>query len=413
VRLLVVTQYFWPEDFRINELVAELSGRGHDIVVLTGKPNYPGGEVFAEFAANPAVFATYGNVRVIRVPMVPRGSGEARLLLNYVCYALSATVFGAVGLAQEKFDAIFVFEPSPVTVGLPALFLRATRRWPIAFWVLDQWPETLAAVGVVRSERLLNLVGRLVRFIYSHCDVILSPSRLLVPRIRSYCTSGQRVEYFPNWAESAYDTSRSDVAPEVPANPESFTVMFAGNIGEAQDFPAILDAADQLSHCSNIRWILVGDGRMASWVRAEIARRGLGEKVLMLGRYPIERMPSFFLHANALLVSLKSDPVFTMTSPGKIQSYLAFGLPIIAMLDGEGASVVEDARAGLAGRAGDSRQLAENVLKLAALSSDERTLMGRRGMKYAQDEFSQKRLIDQLEGWLAEIALMSRERGTA
>lgn len=413
MRILVVSQYFWPEDFRINELVAELSGRGHEITVLTGKPNYPDGNVFAEFAKDPKRFASYAGARVVRVPMRLRGRGSASLLLNYLSFAASATCVGIFRLRGQRFDAIFVSQYSPVLVGIPAIVLRRLKRLPLAFWILDLWPESLSAVGAVKSKAVLRLVGRLVSFIYAHCDIILTPSRSMIPQIATYCDPQKRIEYFPNWTESGYVDAAAEVAAEVPLRSESFDVMFAGNIGEAQDFPTILDAAEQLKERADIRWLVVGDGRMAPWVRAEIARRGLEDSVVMLGRFPAERMPSFFRHADALLVSLKADPVFTLTSPGKIQSYLAFGRPVLAMLDGEGAAVIEEARAGLTSPAGDAGRLASNVLRLAALSLQERAALGTNGATYAQREFTRSAVVDRLETWLGDIVCASHTKGAA
>jgi glycosyltransferase involved in cell wall biosynthesis len=403
VRLLVVSQMFWPEDFRINELVEELVARGHEVTILTGTPNYPAGVAFPEFVANPEKFASYAGARVIRVPMLTRGQGKLRLMLNYAAFAVSATVAGVVRFRRDDFDAIFVFEPSPVTVGVPAIALRALHKWPIAFWILDQWPETLKAVGVIRSDRALRVVGAGVRFIYTRCDVLLTTSRSLVSRIATYCRPGQRIEYFPNWIEAAYESADAEPAPEVPTLPGAFNVMFAGNIGDAQDFPAILDAAERLRDRTDIRWLIVGDGRVAAWVRDEIVRRNLANNVMMLGRFPTDRMPSFFRHADALLVSLRSDPLFAMTAPGKIQSYLASGRPVLAMLDGESASVIDEARAGFTAPAGDGTRLAENVLKLSALSEDARAQLGRNGVEFARREFSRAALVDRLETWLSEI----------
>jgi glycosyltransferase involved in cell wall biosynthesis len=412
VKLLVVSQMFWPEDFRINELVAELVKRGHDVTVLTGVPNYPAGAVFPEFKASPDTFMSYAGARIVRVPMLTRGQGKLRLVMNYAAYALSASLVGLSEFKNTTFDAQIVFEPSPVTVGVPAVVLRARHGWPIVFWVLDQWPETLKAVGVIKSDRGLRAVGAGVRFIYTRCDLILTTSRSLVSRIALYCKPGQRIEYFPNWIEAAYETE-ADVAPapEVPVSPGTFNVMFAGNIGEAQDFPAILDAAERLRDRRDIRWLIVGDGRMAPWVREEIARRKLDDTVLMLGRFPTERMPSFFMHAGALLVSLRADPVFALTAPGKIQSYLASGRPVLAMLDGEGAAVIEEARAGLTASAGDAAKLAENVVALAAMSPEERARLGNNGATHAKREFARDDLITRLEGWLKEI--VSRHRVAA
>jgi len=404
VHVLVISQYFWPEDFRINELVSAFCGRGHDVTVLTGKPNYPEGSVFPEFMEHPEKFAEYAGARIIRVPMFARGAGSLRILLNYSSFAVSSCFFATKALGDRPIDAIFVFEPSPVTVGLPAVWLRCRCGAPIVFWVLDQWPESLEAVGVVTSKRLLSYVGALVKFIYRRCDLVLSPSRSLMPRIAEYCAANQRIEYFPNWIESTYRSVSAEPAHEVPPKPGSFSVMFAGNIGEAQDFPSILDAAERLKHRDDIRWLIVGDGRMAPWVRAEIARRGLTGRVLMLGRFPVERMPSFFHHADALLVSLKADPVFAMTAPGKIQSYLAYGRPILAMLDGEGARIIRDARAGFTSPAGDSAGLAVNAARLADMPAEERASMGVNGVAFAKKEFDREVLFDRLESWLFEVA---------
>ncbi|MBW7924913.1 MAG: glycosyltransferase family 4 protein [Burkholderiaceae bacterium] len=403
MRLLVVTQYFWPEDFRINELVAELVARGHAVTVLTGLPNYPDGRVFPAYARAPDEFVLYRGARVLRVPLAPRGRGSLRLILNYLSFVITASTLGPWRLRGERFDAIFAFEPSPITVGLPAVLLRRLKGAPLVFWVLDLWPETLEAVGAVRSSWLLRGVGRLVSFIYDRCDLVLAQSRSFIPQIARWCADASRIAYFPNWVESVYDMAGAALAPEVPPREGSFDVMFAGNIGEAQDFPAILDAAEQLKDHPTVRWLIVGDGRRADWVRQEIARRGLGERVLMLGRFPVERMPSFYRHADALLVSLKPDPIFSMTIPGKVQSYLAAGVPVVAMLDGEGARVIERAGAGMVCAAGDGIGLATAVGRLAAMSATQRAAMGANGARLAADEFGRDVLIGRLERWLEQL----------
>lgn len=404
MRLLVVSQYFWPENFRINDLVSELVARGHDVTVLTGYPNYPDGRIFPAFARSPADFAGYAGARVVRVPLVARGNGGPRLILNYLSFALSASVLGAWKLRGERFDVIFAFEPSPITVGIPAAFLRSLKAAPLAFWVLDLWPETLQAIGVVRSRLVLGFVGRLVRFIYARCDLVLAQSRSFVPQIRRYCPEGGRIAYFPSWAEAIYGIDGAEPAPEVPYRAGAFNVVFAGNIGDAQDFPAILDAAERLRDHPEIRWLIVGDGRMATWVRLEVARRGLGETVLLLGRFPVERMPSFYKHAGALLVTLKPEPIFSMTIPGKVQSYLAAGIPIVAMLDGEGARVIEQAQAGIVCPAGDSVGLADAVRRLAAMAEEDRARMGQNGIRLSLAEFDRGTLIGRLEKWLLQLA---------
>ncbi len=336
--------------------------------------------------------------------MLGRGQGSFRLLLNYISFALSGTIFGGLRLRNERYDAVFVFEPSPITVGIPAIVLRRLKRCPVAFWVLDQWPETLAAVGAVKSQAGLQMVGRLASLIYTRCDLILAPSRSIISQIRKYCAVDKRIVYFPNWAESTYLTDNCPAASEVPDWAGGFTVMFAGNMGDSQDMPAVLDAADTLRTNTSVRWVIVGDGRAAGWVRNEIARRGLHNNVLLLGRFPVERMPSFFKRASALLVSLKPDPVFSMTVPGKIQSYLAFGIPILAMLDGEGARVVQQAQAGLTCAAGDSMGLVQNVLRMASMTELERSKMGMNGAAFARAEFGRDGLVTKLENMLTDLA---------
>jgi glycosyltransferase involved in cell wall biosynthesis len=412
MRILVVSQYFWPENFRINDLVQEFVQRGHDITVLTGYPNYPGGEIFEDFRNAPSAFSHFSGAKVCRVPLITRGKGGLHLALNYLSFMLSATLLGPMRLRSQSFDVVFVFEPSPVTVGIPAVVLGKLKRAPVVFWVLDLWPETLAAVGAVRSRRFLEVIGWLVRFIYNRCELVLGQSKGFLGGIAKYCSDARKIRYFPSWAEEVFNHGGVQLASEVPVQNGSFNVLFAGNIGEAQDFPAVLDAAECLKDNSAIRWLIVGDGRMTDWLRQEIIRRGLEQRFFLLGRFPFERMPSFYAHADVLLVSLKADPVFSLTIPGKVQSYLMAEIPLVGMLDGEGANVIREAQAGIACSAGDSLGLAQAVQELAAMSKDERLILGRNGRAYAKQEFGRKALMDRLEGWFDEVSGKRRAIGS-
>lgn len=410
LRILVVSQYFWPENFRVNDLVKEWVQRGHVVTVLTGIPNYPAGKVFDAYSQQPAAFAEYEGAIVVRVPMLARGTGGLRLLLNYLSFVVGASIFGPWRLRGKTADVVFVFEPSPVTVGLPAVWLGKIKKAPVVFWALDLWPETLAAIGVVRSPRVLGWVGHLVRYIYNRCTLVLGQSRGFLGSIARYCDDKAKIRYFPSWAEDVFMDDSVKPAPEVPELVVGFTVVFAGNIGVAQDMPAVLDAAERLKDNASIRWIIVGDGRKSHWLQSEVARRRLQKQVLLIGRFPVERMPSFYAHADALLVSLKRDPVFSMTIPGKVQSYLMAGIPLLGMLDGEGAAVIRDAQAGLTCEAGDGAGLAQSVLSLAAMSPGERKQMGLNGRMYAQNEFGRAHLMDRLEVLLAEAVSISNAK---
>lgn len=405
MRLLVVSQYFWPEVFRVNEIVSELRARGHEVTVLTARPNYPGGEVFDEYAANPAAFADYHGAEVIRLPVRPRGKGSIRLLLNYWSFVVWGCLLGPWMLRGRQFDAIFCFETSPITSALPAVLLRRIKRAPLLLWVLDLWPDTLAAVGMVRSDRGLNAVGALVRFIYKRCDLILAQSKGFFPAIERWSQAPAKTRYFPQWAEAIFEGGLDSTAPAPELEPHAgtFNIMFAGNIGDAQDFPSLLAAAEATRDSPGIHWLIVGDGRQADWLRTEIVRRQLQSTVFMLGRHPIERMPNFFKGAGALLVSLKAEPIFAMTIPGKVQAYLATGVPLLAMLDGEGARVISEAGAGLVAPAADAVELARIAKRLASMPEPERAAMGQRAQAYGRREFDRSALITQLEAWLTNV----------
>ena len=405
MRLLVVTQYFWPENFRINDLVAELVNRGHQVTVLTGLPNYPEGKIFQDYSDNPQLYSNYKGADIVRVPMTTRGDGGLRLILNYLTFAISASTFGLCKLHNRKFDAIFTCQLSPVTVGIPAVIIRAVKKVPMVFWILDLWPESLQAVGAVRSKILLHLVGRLVTSIYDRCDLILVQSKSFIPAITKYTKKNQRVQYFPSWSDLIFNFENGEAAIEVPVKKDCFTIVFTGNIGEAQDFPAILAAAERLKNFSNIRWIIVGDGRMAESVAAEIIARGLKDCVFLQGRFPVERMPSFIKHADALLVTLRNEPIFALTIPGKLQSYLASGKPILAMINGEGARVVNESGSGLTCSAGNSESLANAVLRLSAMSDEDRLDMGKKGLEYTKREFDRINLISRLELMLDQLII--------
>lgn len=405
LRVLIVSQYFWPENFRINDLVEELDSNGHEITVLTGKPNYPKGVVFPEYLESPENYSSYGNIPVIRVPMLPRSKGGLRLILNYITFFISASVVGIFKLRGKEFDVIFVFEPSPITVGIPALILKKIKKTPVVFWVLDLWPETLSAVGMVKSQFFLGVVGKLVSFIYNGCDLILGQSKGFQKGINKYCKDKTKFRYFPNWSESVFEKNSTELALEIEVDDENFNIVFTGNIGESQDFSSILDAAEKLPIDSGVRWYIIGDGRMSAWVESEVKKRSLQDRFFLLGRFPLERMPSFFNSASALLVALKPDPVFSLTIPGKVQSYMAAGKPILSMLDGEGEKLINEAEAGLTCPAGNSEMLVNNIKKLLSMDRKELNQMGLNGKKYSKKEFSKTKLVSKLEQWFTEVSV--------
>ena len=405
MKLLVVSQYFYPEIFRINDLVDELVSRGHSVTVLTGLPNYPGGKIYSNFKENPSAFQDYKGAKVIRVPILPRGKGNGlQLFFNYLSFAVCASTYGVFKLWNQKFDAIFVNQLSPVTVGLPAIILRYIKHAPIIFWVQDLWPDTLQALRVINSKILLGLVGGVVRFTYNYSDLILVQSRGFISGVQKYASEAKRIIFFPNWAEQALNISCVSAAPEIPIGQEEcFNVLFTGNIGDAQDFPAVIAAASLLKMFPSIRWYVVGDGSMRKGVERQIVEKSLEKTVFLLGQFPLERMPSFYKSANVLLVSLQDRPIFSMTIPSKVQAYLASGVPIAGMINGEGSRIILDSKAGFTCAAGDSKGLADLILQLSKAPKDQLLNMGLNGLNYSKRYFNRKDLISSLENYLSNI----------
>lgn len=400
MRVLVITQYYKPERFRINDLVDWFAEQGHEMVVLTGMPNYPTGRLFSGYGLRGPWYEKKGYITVIRVPLIVRGkSGGLRLIFNYLSFAVSAIVLG-VWRCRGRYDAVFVHAPSPITVALPGLLAGWIKRAPVFLWVLDLWPETLSAVGGIRNQFLLRSVNWLVSFVYRYSSKILVQSLGFISAVMSHGISRGNVLYFPSWAEELFTNSVSDDCRSLDI-PEGFRLVFTGNIGAAQDFGAILDAAENLRDRKEIQWIIVGDGRLAEWVRDEIVKRELVDTVHLMGAYPLDQMPIFLRVADAVLITLKKDSFISLTIPAKLQSYLAMGRPIVAMMDGEGAKIINQSNAGFVVPAGDAVKLARAVNSMVMLENGQRETLGSNGRKYYETHFERVMLFKRLEAWLA------------
>jgi len=404
MRILIFTQYFWPENFRINDLVHELDQREHQITIITGMPNYPSGTLDPKYKDNPGNFTQYFRSNVIRVPIFLRGNGSLfKILLNYVSYTLNAS-WAAWKLRKTKFDIIFVYEPSPITVCLPAIFFKSLTKTPIIFWVLDLWPETLKSLKIINTNFLLSLVGKLVSFIYSRCDLILGQSKGFESEINKYSREAKKFRYFPSWSEDLFLDVSYQKIPVLSEDPNIFKITFAGNIGESQDFESILLAAKILKN-KNIaaKFFIFGDGRIRQNLQNNIISECLEDQIEVCGLYPLSDMPSIYKASDCLLATLKATPAFEKTIPAKIQSYMLSSKPILTMISGEGSDVVDESRCGLTARSGDFLSLTNNIQTLIALTKEDRQNMGSNGRNYAQTEFNREILIDKLESWFKEF----------
>ena len=402
MNILIVTQYFWPENFRVNDLALGLIERGHRVTVLTGIPNYPEGRFYTGYGFPGKHHETYLGIEIYRVPLISRGASKGvRLALNFISFALFGTLFGPL-LCRAGFDVIYVFEVSPVTAALPAIVMKWIKKCPLQLHVLDLWPESLIATDAVRSKFALHIVDKIVRFIYRHCDQILVQSRGFRLSLLERGVDGAKIRYFPSSAEGLFSSATlEDVLP--PAQmPEGFIVLFAGNVGEAQDFPTVLLAAEKLLAHQEIKFVIVGDGRRFEWVKDEVARRGLNN-VHLLGRFPLDTMPSFFKRADSMLVTLKNEPIFALTVPAKLQSYMAFGKPVAAALDGEGRDIIEQSKSGVVAPASNPDELAEAILHLHRMTPEQRAEMGANGRAYYFEHFDREMLLERLIIWMEEL----------
>ena len=397
MRILIITQYFWPENFRINEVSEELVKLGHKVHILTGHPNYPKGVIYPEFKKNYKRFSQYKGIEIIRVPIFSRKRNNFSLALNYISFLLSSIFIGYFKLKDKEFDIIFTCQLSPVTIGITSAFFSKIRNIPQIFWVQDLWPDTLVALNILNKSWQINFFKILVNWIYSKCDLILAQSKNILKEINNYTSVKDNVYYFPTWGESDLFLNIAPLAPEIKTK-DVFTIIFAGNIGEAQDFPNLIKAVQNTisNNIKNFRIIIVGDGSKKEWVISEVKKLNIEEYFEFYNSYPLKRMPSFFRHADALLVSLLDKEVFNMTIPGKIQFYLSSGIPIIGMICGAGAEVINKSKGGFVCDSGDYLNLSRIIQKIISLDKKDLHKIGLKGKKYADKEFSKKTLIKKL-----------------
>lgn len=395
MRILVVSQYFWPEEFRINELVRSLVERGHSVDVLTGKPNYPGGSIYKGYCAWGSHVESWQGAKILRIPLVARGTRSAfRLALNYVSFVVSGITCAPFLCRGRAYDVVFVYAPSPILQVIPALLLGRLKRAPVVLWVQDLWPDSLEATGYIQRKWLLKTVELGVRWIYQHTDLLLGQSRAFVQEIGRLAPEKQ-VLYYPNSVDGLFYVAATGVGPAIEGLDAGFSVVFAGNIGSAQAVETIMDAATLLKDHVAIRFVVIGDGSKREWMQSEVKQRGL-KNLYLPGRFPVETMPSVMQRASALLVTLTDKPIFASTIPNKVQAYLAAGRPIIACLNGEGARLVHEAEAGITVSAEDATGLAEAAVRLYEMQEEKREQMGQNGRRYFKEQFDHEMLVDRL-----------------
>ena len=395
MKVLVVTQYFWPESFRINDVVSSLVDSGIEVDVLTGKPNYPDGKIFNGYRVWDCQIEHKFGSSIFRVPLIPRGNkSKFNLALNYFSFIIFGVMQGAWMVRKKKYDLVFVYGLSPILLSIPGVFISKIKGIQIILWVQDLWPESLLATKSVQNSLVISMVGIVVKWIYQSMDLILVQSHAFIDEVKKMTTE-KDVKYYPNSVDPSfynYSLNKQIDVEEEQKNDGKFNVVFAGNVGIGQGIEVILEAAKILSDIDNIQFVIYGSGSRLEWLEEQKKQYNL-KGIILKGRHPVESMPQLLSNANALLVTLSDEPIFAKTIPNKIQAYLAVGRPILACLNGEGARVVNEAKAGIAVPAGDSKRLSEAILNLYKLPEKEMSIYGKNGREYYEKNFKHEKLI--------------------
>lgn len=396
-KILVISQYFYPENFRINDLCLELKKRNYDITVLTGLPNYPKGEYFEGYSRNKNCDETWNDIKIYRCHLRARYTGSLNLMRNYLSFIWQANK-KLKELDQLQFDLIYVFEVSPITVALPAIKLKKKKHIPIIMNVQDLWPENIVAVTGMKNPLVIAIINKLVKYIYKHCDLILTASKSFVPNIQEHLKNNKdKVKFWPQYAVVKKEEKKKSLF-----NKDDFNIVFTGNIGEAQGLDIVIEAAKQLRH-TKIRWQLVGDGRNESQLKQLVKDDQLEDIVIFHGRKPEQDIPQYLANADAALLILKPDPVFEMTLPAKLQTYMACGVPIIGCVSGEGKRTIEDSRSGIVSTEISVEGLVNVCYQFLNCSKEEYKQLCENSLLFGQKNFDRDKLISLLENEIKKI----------
>jgi len=405
MNILIWSQHFWPENFRINELAIELVRQQDNVTVLTGKPNYPLGKIVDGYKASGVLHEQVDKVDVVRVPLIPRGKGSSiQLFFNYLSFILSGYFIAPFVLRKKAFDVVFVYATSPLLQALPAIFIARLKKIPLIVWVQDLWPDALLATGFIKNRWVLKLVGRLVRYIYTHANIIMVQSEGFRSSIEALVGNKKQILFYPNSSEDMTNflgcsRSLSQVALEIQAY---FSIVFTGNIGTVQSCETIIQAAEILKGHAAIKIYLVGGGSSFAKIDAEVKMKKI-TNVTMTGQLPSEEMPAIFAAASVLLLSLKDSPSLSATIPSKLQSYLSAKKPIIGSLNGEAARIILEANAGICCPAEDPNALAEAILSLYQKTHAERLHYGVCAYQYFKTHFDVTNKVRELKKHLGSI----------
>lgn len=385
MKILVVCQYYTPEPFRIADICEALVRRGHEVLVLTGVPNYPEGQIYAGYKHGKKRDEIINGVRVHRCFTIARRKSLLFRLLNYYSYAISSTIYAS--RMKEEFDVVLVNQLSPVMMARAATVYKKKHNKKMTLYCLDPWPENLAIVGIRSGSFLYRVFHKVSQFLYKKADKIAVSSRSFSPYFAREFGISDTV-YLPQYAETVFDAKQCRKEPNGTVD-----LMFAGNVGIAQSVETILHAARKTADIENLRWHIVGDGSELARMRELSRSLGL-TNVIFHGRQPLESMPRYYAMADAMLVTMQKDAVLSMTLPGKVQTYMAAGKPILGSVDGEAAAAIAESACGLCCAAEDADALARIAWEFVQNGAHQP--YGSRALAYYNQHFVKDRVIDGL-----------------
>lgn len=392
--ILVITQYFYPEQFRINDMCVEWVKRGYKVTVLTGIPNYPQGEFYDGYSLKEKRSENYNGVEIIRIPLVARGHSSIRLFINYLSFVLSGFFWKI--RTKLKADYVFTFEVSPMTQALIGVWYTKKHKIPNYLYVQDLWPENVEIVTGITSPVVIKPISWMVNYIYRNCTDIFATSPSFVEEIQKRVEDKEKVHYLPQYAEEFYKPVARQSVPEIPQN-DKLKIIFTGNIGYAQGLDILPKTAALLKN-ENIEFVIVGDGRYREKFEKEISERGVSDMFVLVPRQPAEYIPQLLAACDVAFISFQNAELWKMTIPAKLQSYMACGMPIIASAFGETQRIIEEADCGLCAPIGDAEKLSQKILDLR---DEDLSDFAKNSRRYYEEHFEKQSIMDGMDKYFA------------
>ncbi|MFI3307181.1 MAG: glycosyltransferase family 4 protein [Mycoplasmatota bacterium] len=393
MKVLIVCQHFYPENFRINDISFELVKKGIDVTVLTGLPNYPKGKVLKEYKWFKNRNEVINGVKVKRCSLIGRGNSTFMMIINYLWFMIFASIKAL--FMKKDFDVVYVYQLSPITMAIPAIIVSKIKKIPLVIHCLDQWPISITTADIKKTSFIYKLLEKISRFIYNQADIITTSSKsfkkYFVKELK--LTKEKKFLYFPSYAEDNYSNIKY-------LKDKNFDLLFAGNIGPAQSVETIVEAANLLKKETNIKFHIVGDG-LSKKECEDLAKKYKLKNIVFYGYHSVDKMPDFYKLADAFLITMVDNEVVNNTLPAKVQSYMVAKRPIIGAISGEVSDVIKEANCGLTCKSLDYKNLAK-IIKEASTHKD-LNKWGKNAEKYYQENFKKEKCINEMIDFLKKV----------